>query len=59
MLVKSFVSLLLLTAGVWATFRPLHPMEHQSKRTGREPELMRLGTFLVTMMLIILVWTLR
>jgi hypothetical protein len=59
MLVKSLATVVLLIAGLWATFRPLHPTEHQSKRIGREPELMRLGTFLFTMMLIILVWTWR
>jgi len=55
MLVKSLATLLLLIAGLWATFRPLHPAEERV-RTWSEGQ--RVFVLLTTLAFVALVWSL-
>lgn len=57
MLVKSLATVLVLIAGFWATFRPLHPVEEHVARLGKWPRFERVFILLATFGLLLVVWS--
>ena len=51
------ITAVLLVAGLWVTFRPLHPVEKHVNRLGTWPKFQRVFALLTTLLVIVAVWS--